>query len=277
MARFRTLGWILAIVAMSTCLPAMVEAGTVTGSPVGGYTTADSSKDQVLLSASPSFTADLSTYATFTGQAHSILGQTASDGISDLEHQAADGPDGIHGDISLPYAMVGRHANGENGTVLYKFVAESGYQTAAGGTISADVYFRHDPLENNHGYNAWIGVNPTASVPAGLGNLTNDVDFQRVNMKDRFGGAGYHGFDTYKGEVIVDIPAGLTEFYVAFSDVFNGPGTPPTHSSARFAVTSLQVNGNLVAIPEPGSLVLLGFAGIVFVSLGRRSFVKSGR
>jgi len=269
-AKFRTLGWIFAIVAISTCLPMMVEAGTVTGSPVAGFTTADSSKDQLLLSALPSFTADLSTYATFTGQVHSILGQTSSDGIADLEHQAADGPDGVHGDIALPYAMVGRHANGENGTMLYKFVVESGYQTAAGGTISADVYFRHDP-DSQHGDNAWIGVNPTASIPADLGRLSNDAGFQKVSMRDRFGGANGHGFDTYTGNVGVNIPAGLTEFYLAFSDVLE------SHSSARFAVTTLHVNGNLAAIPEPGSLVLLGFAGMFLVSRYRRPLAHSER
>ena len=195
MAKFRTLGWISAIVAISTCLPTMVEALTVTPPFITGFTTANSSKDQVLLNSSPTWTADLTTFNTFKGQVHSLLGYEFTDGMggggngfADLEHQEDDGPDPIHGDIALPYAMVGRHADGQNATVLYKFVVESGYQTAAGSTISANVYFRHDP-DSQHGDNAWIGVNPTASIPTELYNLLNDVSFQKVSMRTRFGGA----------------------------------------------------------------------------------------
>lgn len=256
--------WVLVCLASFQCLTTLVEAGTVTGSPVVGFTTADSSKDHLLLNASPNFVADLSTYVTFTSQVHSLLGVTANDGIADFEHQAADGPDGVHGDIALPYAMVGRHANGENGTVLYKFVVEPGYQTAAGGKVNAAVYFRHDP-DSSHGDNAWIGVNSTASIPGGLYYLLNDGDFDKVSMRDRFGGGG-GGYASYTGDVSVDIPAGLTEFYVAFSDVLGN-----SVSSARFAVTSLQINGSLAAIPEPSSLLLFVCATSISIGLRRRS------
>lgn len=238
--------FLAALLALSIGMSTTASAGTLTPSPVMSFTTTDASKDQVLSNASPNFTADLSTYTTFKGQVHSLIGDMFGDteGVADFEHQADDGPDPVHGDITLPYAMVGRNADGENATILYKFVVEPGFQTAAGSVIAADVYFRHDPLSTNHGYNAWIGVNPTATVDAALSTLLNDSEFQRTNMKDFFG-PDSSGFASYVGEVLMEIPAGLSEFYIAFSDTYNGPGTPPTHSSARFAFSRLEVNAML--------------------------------
>ncbi|HEX7010863.1 MAG TPA: PEP-CTERM sorting domain-containing protein [Phycisphaeraceae bacterium] len=233
------------------------EAGTVTASPQTGFTTLDNSKDHVLTSASPTFTADLSTFATFTSEAYSLLGSSTADGIADFEHQAADGPDGVHGDIFLPYAMVGRNANGETGTIIYKFVVQSGYETDTGGTVAMNVYFRHDP-DTFHGDNAWVGIHTSVSIPGGLYWLLNDGDFDRVTMRERFGGGG--GFNTYTGLVTLDIPVGATTFYVAISDVFQGG-----YSSARLAIGSLEVNANLRAVPEPASMALMGGALALFV------------
>lgn len=242
------------VVCMS--LPSWSQAGLVTGSPVGVFTTSDSSKDNVLTQATPSFVANLSTYATFTGEVHSLLG-VVNNNESDFEHQDASSPDGVHGDIALPYAMVGRKANGANGTVLYKFVTESGYVTAAGGTITANMYFRHEP-DTQHGDNAWIGVSTVADVAANFSGLDNDTAFTRVTMSDLFSG----GFATYTGVANLSIPEGVSEFYVAFSDVYNA-----NFSSARLAITSLDVNANLVlAVPEPGCIALLAIGSVlVFV------------
>lgn len=227
------------------------QAGLVTGSPVGVFTTNDSSKDNVLTQASPSFLADLTTYATFTSQVHSLLG-VVNNFESDFEHQDASSPDGVHGDIALPYAMVGRKANGANGTVLYKFVVENGYKTGVGGTITANMYFRHEP-DTQHGDNAWIGVSTTADVAANFSGIDNDIDFARVTMSDLFTG----GFATFTGVANLSVPEGVSEFYVAFSDVYAS-----NFSSARLAITSLSVDANLVAaVPEPGCIMLIAIGG----------------
>ncbi len=235
----------------------LAHGGVVTGPPVAGFTTAGASKDIPLTNATPSFTASLSAgdvYADFVAEAHSLLGDNGTPGQSDFEHQDDSSADGIHGDISLPYAMVGRAADGQNGSVVYKFVTESGFETSAGGTIAADMYFRHEP-DTQHGDRAWIGVGTSLSVAANLGGITNDTDFTRVTMSDLFTG----GFATYTGAANLNVPVGVTEFYVAFSDVFDG-----VHSSARLAITSLQVDANLApTIPEPSTAVLsciFGFA-----------------
>lgn len=227
--------------------PRYVASGTVTPPPVPAFTTLDSSRDHVLQNGASSFAADLTTFNSFKGQVHSLLGvkfEPIGQGETDLEHQANDGPDLIHGDITLPYAMVGRSANGESATIVYKFVVEPGFETAAGSAVNADVYFRHDP-DSQHGDNAWIGVSSTATISGDLSGLSNDVDFQKVTMRDQFGGGG--GFATYTGEVNLTIPAGLTEFYIAFSDQLNA-----SHSSARFAFSSLVVQANLAASGIPG-------------------------
>ncbi len=233
----------LAVLAFSS----LSQAGQVTG-PVDDFTTTDSSKDNLLTLASPTFTANLTTYETFTSQVHSILGVTTINGQSDFEYQDASSPDNIHGDIPLPYAMVGRMANSANGTVLYKFVTQSGYRTAAGGTISADMYFRHDP-DSINGDNAWIGVADFTGVVPSLSQVANEARFNRVTMRQLYGGGGF-GFETYTGAAaFLEIPAGLTEFYVAFSDLYALNDPEPTYSSARLAISSLTVSAVLESAP----------------------------
>lgn len=242
--------WLSIVVAICTAFavsPALSRAGVVTGSPVPNFTTFNSSKNNLLTYASPTFSADLSTYGSFVGQVHSLLGVTQQNGMSDFEHQDASSPDLIHGDVILPYAMVGSGANGANGTVLYKFVTENGFRTAAGGSISVNVYFRHAP-ESSHGDNAWVGVSPYAVVEPNLSALTNATQFNRVTMRDVFPGAG---FASWTDTVVLPIPANVTEFYFAFSDYYQGNGSP-TFSSGRLAITALSVNANLVDVYPSG-------------------------
>jgi hypothetical protein len=262
--------------ALGLCLAATAAAGVVTGPTVPAFTTTGNAKDNVLTSATPTFSADLSTYATFTSQVHSLLGDGNTDtsqsgipGQADFQYQDASSPDALYGDITLPYAMVGQKANGFNGTVLYKFVVQSGYQTAAGGTITADMYFRQDPNDGGQGQNAWIGV--TTNTPTIAGDLSGfgaDAGFTTVTMKDLFGPQNA-GFKTYTGPATLSIPAGATTFYVAFSDVdkgIDGNGS----SSARLAISSLNVNANLVAVPEPASLSLLALGAAACIRRRRR-------
>ncbi len=245
--------WLIVGVCAVVSLTSHANAGTVTGPPVTGFTTLDASKDITLLDGNSSFTGSLSggdAYADWVAEIHSLLGDNGTPGQSDFEHQQDDGPDVTHGDISLPYAMVGRAANGENGTFVYKFVTESGFETSAGGTIAADMYFRHEP-DGLHGDNAWIGVGTSLSVAANLGGINNDTDFIRVTMNDLFTG----GFATYTGAANLSVPTGVNEFYVVVSDFYSA-GVGQTHSSARLAITSFQVDVNLT--PGGGGSFPLG-------------------
>lgn len=233
-----------------------VQAGVVTGSPVPTFMTTDNSRDIVLSTGSPVFTANLSTYASFSAQTHSILGAMSSPypGWADVEHQDASSADGIHGDIALPYAMVGRGANGNYGHFIWKFVLPAGYETGPGAKIDASVYFRHDPNDGTQGSNALLGILDTLSVYSDFSGPSNYPPTVKKTAQDVFGGVGYHGYDTYTGAMSLDIPAGKTEFYVNFSD---------QASSARWALTAFSVTGNPVPVPEPLGASAIGAAMLV--------------
>jgi hypothetical protein len=231
----------LSVVVADLLFVAAAGAGNVTGSPVPTFTTANSSRDIPLTTASPTFTANLSTWGTFSNQLHSILGYgpNSVSTESDVEYQDNTSPDQIHGDIALPYAMVGRHANGEFGYFVWKFKLDSGSVTGPGGTIDTAVYFRHDPV-GTHGQKAYIGVNDTISIESNLIGVSNTQDFDKINMETVFGPG--HGYDSYTGNTSLAIPSGLSEFYVIFTD---------EGSSARFALTSFTVNANVISLGDP--------------------------
>lgn len=91
------------------------------------FKTTDNSRDIVLSTGSPVFTADITTWSSFSGQLHDVLGVGDTyPGSADVEHQDASSPDGVHGDIALPYAMVGRRADGRYGHFIWKFVLPAG-------------------------------------------------------------------------------------------------------------------------------------------------------
>jgi hypothetical protein len=255
-------GIVLATLA-SLSVAAAAQAGVVTGPPVETFTTSDSSRDIVLTGGSPTFSADLSTYANFSSQLHSLLGSHSADagagGFADVEHQDASSPDGIHGDIALPYAMVGRGANALTGWFLYKFKLQDGQVTGSGGTVDASVYFRHDPNDGVQGTNAYIAISDTVTIRTDRFGLDDDPSTfdAKLDMKQRFGPAN-GGFATYTGDVSLEIPAGLNEFYVIMTEA---------GSSARFAITDFDVNA--VVVPEPATASLLG-AGVTLLALRRR-------
>lgn len=239
-------------------ISALAHAGVVTGPPVDTFTTADTSRDILLTAGSPTFSANLTTWGTFSGQLHSLLGSHSADGgiggKADVEHQDASSADGIHGDIALPYAMVGRGANGATGWFLYKFKTPSGYVTGSGGTVDASVYFRHDPNEGVHGSNAYIAISDTVTIRNdryGLDDDPNTFD-AKLTMQTLFGPG--HGYDTYTGPASLAIPAGLSEFYVVITEA---------GSSARFAITDFDVNA--VVVPEPVSLSILGLGALTMI------------
>jgi hypothetical protein len=253
----QTFGIGLTVVAAAAYVTPSASAGVVTGSPVAVFSTADNSKDIVLSPGTPTFTSDLSTYATFTSTLHDVLGVAPTyPGFADVEHQDASSPDGIHGDIALPYAMVGRHANGEYGHFIWKVTLAPGYETGAGAQINAGVYFRQDPNDGVQGSNALLGILDTLNVYSDSSGPSNFPPSTLVTAQDVFGGAGYHGFDTYTGAASLAIPAGKTEFYVDFTD---------QGSSARWALTSFSISANPVAVPEPMSIGFLTASALLLL------------
>jgi len=258
---------VVALLAMGMlAMGKVVQAqGLITSAPQPGFVTTDASKDNELSVGSPSFTADLSTYANFLGEVHTIAGFEnggGGAGSADLQHQEYDGTAGFFGNIDSAYVMVGRGANGDVASFAYKFTVPSGFQTT-GGTIAADVYFNGNPV--TQGANEWVGVTDTLVVEDDGGNASppaSPVFFQGtwdlVDMRDLF---VLNAFNNYTGTVNLTIPAGLTEFYVGVVD----EGT-----SARLALTNLTVNASIAAIPEPSSFALAGFGLLSMLGLARR-------
>ena len=250
----------LGLLTTATLAASSAVAGVVTGTPVAHFTTTDNSRDIVLSVGTPTFTADLTSYATVTSRMHSLLGVSPNYPLgADVEHQDASSPDGIHGDIALPYIMVGRKANGEYAHLIWKFKLPAGYQTGPGASISAGVYFRQNPNDGTQGSNALLGILDTLSVYSDNSGPSNFPPSVKVTGQDVFGGAGFHGFDTYTGPASLAIPAGKTEFYVDFTD---------QASSARWALTAFSVNGAPVLVPEPTTIA--GIAGMTLLGLTRR-------
>jgi len=239
--------------------------GLITSAPQPGFNTTDASKDNELSVGSPSFAADLSTYANFLSEVHTLAGFDNGGlgaGSADLQFQEYDGTPGFFSNIDSAYAMVGRGANGDIASFAYKFTIASGFQTT-GGTITADVYFNGNPV--TQGEKEWVGVTDTLVVEDDGGNASPPAPpvffkgtWDLVDMKTLFvtNAAG-----NYNGTVNLSIPAGLTEFYVGVVD----EGT-----SGRLAMKNLTVNASIAAIPEPSSFALAGFGLLSMLGLARR-------
>lgn len=248
-----------------------VQAGVVTGSPIGHIL---NNATIALSPGTPTFDADLTTYSSFAAQLHDLVG--AGPGYpndADVEFQDATGPDGVHGDIRLPYAMVGRHANGESGGFVWKFTMAPGYQTGAGAQIDYHAYFRHDPA-SPHGASASIAIYDSLVIysdNSGVSPSGSNV-LAKKTAQDIYG-PGNHGYDTYRtdgagvGGAIgaaetLAIPAGLTSFFVVFEDQ-DSFSSVQTFSSARWALTGMSVNAAPVLVPEPASLAAMASAGLL--------------
>jgi hypothetical protein len=244
--------------ALGLCMVGTAEAGAITAAPTATFTTADSSKDIVLTQAAPTWSADLSTYSNFLSNVYTVTGYDTNggtgDGWGDVSYQA--GPTNSIGgdDAPVPYAMVGSQYDGNLGGFIYKFVVAPGYKTTTGGTVSANVYYRGDPSYTTF----WLGVSKTLTLESHLENITNPNDFDKKTAADLFSG----DWGTYNQDpVTFSIPADATEFYVAVTDGGSG---------ARLAISSLNVNANLVAVPEPAELSLLVLGGAACIRRRRR-------
>lgn len=214
-----------------------VKANVVTGPPITGFLIADGSRDVVLTTSSSSFTADMSSYAEWVGNVYALGGYYGTQGIGDVRHE--DGTGGFYGTFAGPYAMVGSEANSRMGYFVYKFVVgESGTVTGTGGTITMDVWFNGNPA--TQGAKMWVGVCNSLVIDGTNYYIGNGASFNRVNMLDKFEESV---FGNYTGTITLDIPAGVTKFYIAMEDF---------GSSGRLAMTSLDVNAVLVAgTPDP--------------------------
>ena len=239
---------VVGIVGLVVCLAlTQMAVGTVVAPPIEGFTTADASKDIVLGPASVSYSADMSSYSVFAGDIHSIAGYYAgSGGWADIQHEDQAGLWSAG-----PYAMLGRGASANTAWIVYKCVTAAGYVTDAGGAISAHMDFTGNPA--TQGNNMWVGVNDTMTLGiagGGLFSVSNAGDFDKVTMLDTFGDNGY---SAYHGDVTLDIPVGVSEFYVVLADAGN---------TGYMAYTSLQVDA--VLVPEPASLAFLGLGFLAF-------------
>ena len=232
---------VLLVMVASLAIVSCAQA-TLYGPPIAGWTTADSSRDISLTNASPAFSADLSSYANWTGDLHTVVGYAANFGGAG---QAAIQYEDQAGFISTgPYASLGRGTSG-TGLVVYKFVTESGYTTAAGGTISAHVDFYGKPV--SQGNKMFLGASTALTIGGALMNLQNSYTDQNT-MEEVFGG-DVHGI--WHGTANVAVPVGVSEFYVVLAD--NG-------NTGYMSYTTLDVAANLV--PEPATLLILSLGGL---------------
>lgn len=248
---------VMAIAAIA--MPA--HAGLQTGPNLPTFTTADNSKDIVLSTGSPAYSADLSTYSSFLSDVHTLAGYSggAGDGTGDVMH--VEGPsDTVYGDVPFsPYVMVGSRADGQAGFVIYKFATVPGQVTGSGGTITTSLYFRGDPT-GSMGTNAFIGIAPTLNAEGSLNGISNSADFKDLTMAALFPTPTPDVYDTYVANgVQLSIPEGVSEFYLMFADEYG---------SGRLGFGSVEVSANVV--PEPAAISLLGLGAAAFVSRRRR-------
>jgi hypothetical protein len=240
MKRASTYLAVLSAVSAVNLRPAQpARAGVITGSPVNTFITTDTSKDITLTSGSPTFTANLTTYNTFLSNVWGMFGYAQSTvGLADFQHQ--EGPtDVVFGDVPVPYAMVGRMADGSLGTFAYKFQLPAGSTTGAGASINASIYFRGTPAFD--GSNEYLAVHDTIDVATNLTEVNNANDFTKRTIDDIFGANPNFG-SYFDSNVTLSVPAGLNQFYVLISDA---------GSNGRLAISNFTVNGAVIGGGDP--------------------------
>jgi hypothetical protein len=209
---------------------------TMVSPPVDIFMTEDNETGIEISSGVPAFDIDMSSWGALMSSVYAITGYYGGVGQADVQYETGSGPL-FYGNInSDQYVMVGRGANGNTAAVVFKFVTQSGYKTAAGGTINADVYFNGTP--SSQGGNMWLGINDSFQTGGGFQNISNVNDFTKSTAAAIFNSSTY---GNHEGSTSLAIPEGLREFYVVLADA---------GSSGRFALKSLSVDAQLTGDPN---------------------------
>jgi len=199
------------------------------------FTTTDNSRDIPLSISAPSWTLNESTADTATMNIHSLVGNSNTTG------QAAAG--WISNEL-----RVGTDYNWQNGGFAWKFKLLDG-QTTTGGTITANIRFVGTPSTQSAG--TFLGVGQTFVPTSGLLSF-NQADFTKV------GSASTASYGVYSETWSVNVPTGLSTFFVVFADM--------STQSNRADLLSLQTN--ITAIPEPSTSAMIGI-GFSILALSR--------
>jgi hypothetical protein len=169
----------------------------------GYYPNAVSPKELVLDEFNTTWNADLSTAPAFAGDVHAIMGYNGTHDYADMIYRKLD--NGWFGVTQEPYISCDIAADGGKvGSFVYKFVISDGLVTGAGGTIDLGCFVRGTPDLLN-----WVGVSPTY-IP-GSATFTEMGNMASFTKEYMVGGV----WGVYEQQLVLSIPAGLSEFYVA--------------------------------------------------------------
>jgi hypothetical protein len=209
---------------------------------VVGYMPNGTTPNQINLTTdSPTWTADLSSYANWLSQVYCIMGYDywlGGDGHADIMYSSIDNdlfgnintPADPNAPVPVPYVICGSAADGSTGYFVYKFTLPSGYITAAGSTIDANIIFRGD--RTSYVSSTYLGVSPlfTPYTTSTFQEIANAGDFVKATMTGGTSGE----WDSYVQHTVLAIPAGMNVFYIAVVKDWGGQN--------RFGFTRLVVN-----------------------------------
>ena len=222
----------LALSLSSLCASTLVNPLNAT------FTTTDDSMNIPLSISARSWTLNASTADTANMNIHSLVGYT------DTAGQAAVGW-WVGGNL-----RVGSTSDSRDGAFAWKFQLLDG-QTTTGGTISANISFYGTPSSQSAG--TFLGVGQTFVPTSGLLNF-NQADFTKVGLASTS-----NTYDGYTETWSVNVPTGISTFYVAFAKMGS--------SGATTVLNSLQAN--ITAIPEPSTSAMIGIGFSMLLALSR--------
>ncbi|MFH1613898.1 MAG: PEP-CTERM sorting domain-containing protein, partial [Planctomycetota bacterium] len=142
---------------------------------------------------------------------------------------------------------------GKGAVMTYKFTTPAGY-TFEGGTVDAHCLFYGNP--STQGAPAFFGVGTYFEYNTwGITQACAD-SYDKARFLE--GGWLPDPPYTYHADFSLNVPGGVSEFYVAFSsDYGDGAGGS---TSGTFGYTSLDVSTDI--IPEPATVTILALGGL---------------